>query len=113
MGQVHQLITVHHCAVLIFARTAGSGSLLVAAERPTRSVYTIQRKKHMLRAQDVHRAERFPCTTSSPLYPEMIIRADPTPRVWHLLLDSSAGRFITSTISMSRSGTVRSQSMYR
>merc|ERR1719440_2407486 len=66
IGYVHQLITVMTCAVWILPLTCGSASLLVASERPTRSSYTMYRKKHMERNQHIHLGVKSPVMTNSP-----------------------------------------------
>merc|ERR1712124_228924 len=66
IGYVHQLMTVMTCAVRILPAMTGSASLAVASERPTRSSYTMYRKKDMERNQHIQRGVRSPVTTNSP-----------------------------------------------
>merc|ERR1711870_66426 len=66
IGYVHQLITVITCALPIFFAISGLGSAAVAAARPTRSSYTMYKKKDMEANQHSQRGVRSPVTTSSP-----------------------------------------------
>merc|ERR1712050_299031 len=71
------------------------------------------RNTMMEKNQHIQRWERSPVMMSSPGYPTAIIAADATQSCLQYELLSSGLSFMHKMISMSSSGTVKSQSMYR